>query len=472
MSQRTTRSITISNDEIGSKTHSSISKLFPRREDHRSYTITAVTSPLYLACQNNDLTQVELCLKKMKRKEIDCQYPPNNETALHIATRNQHKEIIRLLLFHGAQRSLRNADGQQAHELAKTKEIEDLFKRSKSSRFAFLHRLYKTSILSSSKDIYDSCSLFNDNTFYEWELVDRNASQKALRFRRELRPSTSMNEKDLKQKLYSIQKGYINTRLENICTVDIARIHDYFNRALLQQEPHYIVTAYTICQNFSELLNTDMARNVIHDLKNGCSKFSCDCLYSTEDGTKSITNILLHHPKFRKLCFKGEVYRGIVVPKNALDHYNVGSCIITTTLLSTSKNPEVARTFCDKGILNSSKHSFFCIYEILNDDRTALDISKISEFEDEDEVLILPYSAFLITKIEEGQETTNIYLKEQCLTHMFDNDGSFKYSIKSTVGLLELVGKGLLQNTNKMLMSENDHIRPRSKTMPEFDTHF
>jgi hypothetical protein len=274
-----------------------------------------------------------------------------------------------------------------------------------------------------------------------------------------------MNEKDFKQKLYSIQKGYINTRLENICTIDAARIHDYFNRALLQQEPQYIVTAYTVCQNFSELLNTDMARNVIHDLKNGCSKFSCDCLYSTEDGTKSITNILLHHPKFEKFCFKGKVYRGIVVPKNALDHYNVGSCIITTTLLSTSKDPAVARTFCEKGISNSSKHSFFCIYEILNDDRTALDISTISEFEDEDEVLILPYSAFLITKIEEEQDATNIHLKEQCLTHMFGNDSS----LKSAVSLLELVGKSLSQNTNAMFMSENDHIRSRSKTMPEFN---
>ena len=466
MSQRTTRSKTISNDEIDSKRRSSLPLLFSHRENRRSSTISTDHPSLYFACQNNDLTQVKLCLKVMKPEEIDCQYPPNNETALHAATRNQHKEIIRLLLLHGAQRSLRNCDSEEAHELAKTEEIKDLFKRSQSSRFTFLHRLCKPPSLAQRKNLYESCSLFNDNTFYEWELVDRNASQKALRFRHELQSSKSMSKKDLKQKLYSIQKGYINTRLGNVCTDDDIRIHAYFNRALLQQEPQYIVTAYTICQKFSELLNTDMARNVIHDLKNGCSKFSCDCLYLTEDGTKSITNILLHHPKFAKLSFKGKVYRGIVVPKNALDHYDVGSCIITTTLLSTSKNPTVARTFCEKGISNPSKQSFFCIYEILNDDRTALDISTISEYEDEEEVIILPYSAFRITKIDQEQESTIIYLEEQCLTQMFDSDKSFK----SVGDLLKLVGESLAHSKNEMLPPNNDDIRPRSKTMPAFNS--
>jgi hypothetical protein len=149
----------------------------------------------------------------MKRKEIDCQFPPNNETALHVATRNQNKEIIQILLLSGAQRSLRNADGKQAYELAEIQEIKDLFKRSKSSRFAFLHSFYKTTTLSQHKIKCESCSLVNDNTFYEWELFDLNASQKSLRFRRKLKPFTSMNEKSLKEKLYSIKKGYINTSI-------------------------------------------------------------------------------------------------------------------------------------------------------------------------------------------------------------------------------------------------------------------
>ncbi len=213
MLHRTTRSLNISNDKIRLQTQSRLLKLFQHHEDDCSHSTTTESSPLYLACQSNDLARIESCLKKMKRKEIDCQFPPNNETALHVATRNQNKEIIQILLLYGAQRSLRNADGKQAYELAEIQEIKDLFKRSKSSRFAFLHSFYKTTTLSQHKIKCESCSLVNDNTFYEWELFDLNASQKSLRFRRKLKPFTSMNEKSLKEKLYSIKKGYINTSI-------------------------------------------------------------------------------------------------------------------------------------------------------------------------------------------------------------------------------------------------------------------
>jgi hypothetical protein len=65
----------------------------------------------------------------------------------------------------------------------------------------------------------------------------------------------------------------------------------------------------------------------IYDLKNGCSKFCCDCLYLTEDSAKLITSILLHHPTFQKLSFKGETYCGRIVLKNARHQYKVDSYI-------------------------------------------------------------------------------------------------------------------------------------------------
>jgi hypothetical protein len=306
----------------------------------------------------------------MKLEEINYQHPPNNETALHVATRKQHKEIIEILLRHGAQPSLRNIEGQQAHELAETEEIKNLFKRPKSSRFAFLF----------------------------W-----------------------------KNKLYLLKKGYLIAHLQDLPTVDGALIHDCLKRALLELNPNYLVTAYSSYQNFSTLLNIDMARNIIHDLKNGCSPFSCQCLYSTGDFTKSISHIFLHHPNFQKLGFKGEVHRGIVMPKHKLDHYKVDSCIITTTFISTSKKPAVAEAFGDKSVPNLATHSFFCTYNIVNDGRTAIDISNLSKHPEEEEVLILPYSSFRITKIEEKHERTNIYLEEQCLADIVDRNQSHVY---------------------------------------------
>ncbi|CAF4391408.1 unnamed protein product [Rotaria socialis] len=424
MTHRTPRQLVLSNDEVCSSTRLWLRKLFHRRSYDRHYCTFVTPSPLYLACQNNDLAGVESCLKKMKLEEINYQHPPNNETALHVATRKQHKEMIEILLQYGVQPSLRNIEGQCAYELAETEKIKDLFKRPESSRFAFLHSCYNITPLSQDKLSCKSCLLVNNNTMYEWELVDRNATQKAVIFRRELKAYSSMGAKFWKKKLYSLNKGYFTAHSQDISPVDGAVIQNCFKQALLEQNPNYLVIAYTSCQKFSNSLNIDMARNVMHALNNGCSQFSCQCLYSTQDGTKSISSIFLHHPNFQKLDFKGEVYRGIVMPKHKFSHCKVGSSIITTTFLSTSKDRLVAQGFGDKCVLNSAMHSFFCTYMIINDSRTAIDISKLSTHPEEDEVLILPYSPFLITKIEEKEEITNIYLKEQCSADIFGKNQS------------------------------------------------
>ena len=151
----------------------------------------------------------------------------------------------------------------------------------------------------------------------------------------------------------------------------------------------------------------------MHDLKDGCSRFSCDCLYETQDGTRSIASILMYHPAFEQLRFSGKTYRGMVLSKTELEHYKEGSSIVTTTILSTSKDRDVARMFSDPDS-NSTADSFICTYEIISES-TALDISSISEYGYEQEVVILPYSAFLIKSIEEDQNTTIIYLVEQPL---------------------------------------------------------
>ncbi|CAF0916133.1 unnamed protein product [Adineta ricciae] len=337
---------------------------------------------LYLACLMNDVARVKSCLETVEYEEINYQHLPNNDTALHVATRNQHKEIIQMLLFHGARRSLSNIDSQQAYELAGTKEIKDLFQRPSSNRFVFALEPGSTVSEDQWKVKCKVCSLVDDTTLYEWELIDQDAAEKSLRFRHELKSLTPMDEKDLKRKLHTIEKGYINTRLHDILSENMTKVHNYLQCALRKQDPDYIIAAYTISQKFSKLLNEDMARNIIHDLKNGCSQFSCDCLYSTEDGTRAIISILLRYERYQKRSFVGRSYRGIVLPRNVLDHYKVGSCIMTTTFLSTSANRYVAEMFSDKGTTDPNKQSYFCIYEIINNDQsTAIDISGISEFQ-------------------------------------------------------------------------------------------
>ncbi|CAF3469702.1 unnamed protein product, partial [Rotaria sp. Silwood2] len=125
-----------------------------------------------------------------------------------------------------------------------------------------------------------------------------------------------------------------------------------------------------------------MTRIVLHDIDKGYSKFSCDTLYTTQDGTKSNTSILFYHPGF--IIYHGTVYRGIFDSRE-LANIQVNRCIMTNTFLSTSKLPEIADIFA---AYNRTEHkldqedkegevSIGCTFIIknINGNRRALDIS-------------------------------------------------------------------------------------------------
>ncbi|CAF2641520.1 unnamed protein product [Rotaria sp. Silwood2] len=187
----------------------------------------------------------------------------------------------------------------------------------------------------------------------------------------------------------------------------VQKIRDLFNQAMEKSDPNYILQAYTAEQKFTHLLNKDMARNVSHDIHQGCTKFGCDTLYTTEDGIKSIASIFFYHPKF--ITHAGKVYRG-KFEKFELEHYQVNQCIMTKTFVSTSKDPNAAEFYSGydrqkRKLLwedEEKKISIFwtIIIKNLNGIRRALDISNRSQFPDEQEVLLLPYSVFTITKKE------------------------------------------------------------------------
>ena len=258
----------------------------------------------------------------------------------------------------------------------------------------------------------DSCELNEVRSFYDWELLNTNVPWTASKFREELVPWND-DKKKLQNKLYSIYKGYLTIRLRElkknkdfILDKDADRIRDLFYQAYKKCDPKLMLEAYSINQSFCKFLNNDMARIVLHDIYHGCSKFSCDTLYTTQDGTKSIANILSHHPEFQ--TYEGTVYRGMVLPID-LGHMQVNHCIMTKTFLSTSKNRHAAEMFAgydrSDDTLDSTDEtitSILCTYIVknINGKRRALDMSCISTIKDEEEVLLLPYSIFLITKHE------------------------------------------------------------------------
>lgn len=255
------------------------------------------------------------------------------------------------------------------------------------------------------KTEHGNCDLCVQDVKYQWELVDSNVLQTALNYKKEL-ISWNNNEKKLRNKMYTIKKGYLNLRLDDLeDKKSIRSISDFFDQAIKECKPEYIIKAYTVSQNFCTLLNEDMARIVRHDIYKGCSLFSCDSLYTAQDGTKSIASILYYYPGFP--MYIGEVYRGIYGTKE-FTHMQENECIMINTFVSTSKRIATSDAFSaydrdNKQICQPNAQGMISVgltFRIKNIDgnRRAIDISRISTKEDEDEILLLPYSVFLITK--------------------------------------------------------------------------
>ncbi|UJR18369.1 hypothetical protein I4U23_005272 [Adineta vaga] len=269
-------------------------------------------------------------------------------------------------------------------------------------------------------------------TAYEWHLNDRNdfALKKAKKFRLQyeklyvarhwlitvlLRLNTTV--KDL---VYAILKGYLND-INMLPDANIWQdIITDLKTAGAENEPVYILRAYTRSQTFSKQINNDMAKNTYHALKLYCTSLNCNVLARTQDGIQAFVAILFH-PKLDKYLSKGNfiVYRGSIIDSaSVLEGYENGSIIITTTFLSTSKDLAVAEIFADPDSKQTNQISLLCEYNIHNYRRTALEIKTVSDNPDEEEVLIYPYVPFQIRsfnrKIMEvtGNERIEVVLEE------------------------------------------------------------
>ena len=88
-------------------------------------------SELYVACLNGDVKFVRDYLAKYSdtENELNMLEPIVHSTPLHAASQNGHKDIVRLLVESGCDRSQTNEHGLTAYEVAVNNEIRQVFKR-------------------------------------------------------------------------------------------------------------------------------------------------------------------------------------------------------------------------------------------------------------------------------------------------------------------------------------------------------
>jgi hypothetical protein len=331
------------------------------------------TSPFYNACRENNINWVEHYLKTMSIEEIN-RMEPNGSTALHVAAYHGHEKIVGLLLRKGASYSIKNKYDNTPLDEAKTEKIKQL-----------IHRRINT-------DRFVSDSV-------EWILTTNNADYQAHEYFKKLEPYGK--DPQFHNFIAYIRQNYLEKELKDTDNIDI--IKEYFDRAVNEKDPIYLITAYTAETGFYNTLNVHLTQL---QLENLTVKENISQAY--------YIGIVSCHPKLEKLSFTGKVFRGMMITPDDLKKYTVGLAILTKAFSSTSKQRAVASQFLQRDANKKNRLSTICTYEIRNK-RTALDIQHISLFPDEEEVLIRPYSAFKIIdkkEYKDGSPEVEIILKE------------------------------------------------------------
>jgi hypothetical protein len=253
-------------------------------------------------------------------------------------------------------------------------------------------------------DLHDILRQQNRVEWCEWHLnIDQNdkAIEITNRFHQEFKKfklsSSIVGEID------TIRKTFLKLKPTNSTWLDI---DGDLKEAREANNPELVIKAYTRHQLFSEHINKHSAVNTYHSLTLYCTLLNCPILAHTQEYTEAFTKILFH-PKLENLLVRNRpVYRGIVLKdkeKKLVENYKKGATIITTTFLSTSTNSEVAGLIRDSAPENGI--GILCTYNINNTNRhTALDVTKLAKFPQEEEILILRYVPFTIESVEQTDD--------------------------------------------------------------------
>jgi hypothetical protein len=193
-----------------------------------------------------------------------------------------------------------------------------------------------------------------------------------------------------------IERNYIGKGLTHFDGIE--NIRRFFEKATKEQDPKWIIKAYTAETDFYKILNQEIAC--------GATQYESERRY--------LIALLWHHPKLDGLSFIGISYRIMEMNDDDLEKYQVNYSLMTKSFLSSSIDRKIATWFLYRQKFSQKpsgqtqrcnllgkiiKQSIMCIYHIKHQ-RTALHIENSSQYANEGEVLIMPYTVFQVKRIE------------------------------------------------------------------------
>ncbi len=172
---------------------------------------------------------------------------------------------------------------------------------------------------------------------------------------------------------------------------------EYFLKESIQQlDPLWLIKAYSAETGFYTAINEVLAA--------GKSSF----IWNNPEKLLTFIGCLYSHESLKKYRYVGTSYRGMKLYREDFEkNYQIGKALLIKPFTSTSKKRNVGEFYASAHSTGDcSTVPVLCTYIILentatsNEASVALDISFISEFPDEEEVLILPHVSFKVQSIK------------------------------------------------------------------------
>lgn len=339
-------------------------------------------SKLYTACRNGDLSNTKLLLQTASLDDIN-QIEPNGSTCLHAASYNNHPEIVKVLLDYGASQTIRNTFNSTPRDEATTDAVRQCFSRSATET-------KKRSILNLTAGRLEWIYVGEYSYF-----ASTNSNMNRRKFENLASSSTVIDSADE------------IIRYERFRNLDgMNKIIWFLIQARLTNDPVWFIKAISANAAFYEAINTILAEEP--------SEFRG--FHPSLDTSEifRFIGILNIHTGLQQYNFVGCSYGCVQVSKEVFKrYYRVGNCILLKSFVSTFKNCDVVEKLINTHSNSDGQFLILCRYIFTGkvthdgyfrdrDEKTpvALDIETISEYPDEEEVLILPHISFIVKEVK------------------------------------------------------------------------
>ncbi|CAF3541537.1 unnamed protein product [Rotaria sp. Silwood2] len=382
------------------------------------------SSKFYFACRNGEIDHVRAMLNDPSSPSIDDlnERQPNGSTALHAATYNGHTDIVKLLLDRDCCRTTLNRYGKTAYEEASTPEMQQLVARaSQMNRFYETNTVHTTALYV----IDESKQMVNPNETLDFVRIFQ--SQDEI-----LDYALNQQTTALWIKFYNwfchTFRLFIERDNFHIDSFDLHKHPDFqhfLKRSLPEPEKYRnmmkAINEAKRCNSIEPLITvyTSETAGFYGPLNRQLADSPDDPQMSPHLCDRFIIEFLIHRHELKQRTFTGMTYRGAKISKAELSNYKgvlnsqSGGILGLKTFTSTSIDRCVALEFIAKSSINDHECNVLFVFDIDRISSTIFAIEDISVFGQEREVLILPGTLFVVTRVEEqiGFKLIEIHLR-------------------------------------------------------------